>query len=86
MRQVTRLTKTASTRSGNSPRRPQEGERLARGAHAHEDFPDRDDENWMQHSLQWVDEQGKVELGYRPVHMYTLTDDVEVVPPKARVY
>ncbi len=58
----------------------------SRGAHAHEDFPDRDDENWMQHSLQWVDEQGKVELGYRPVHMYTLTDDVEVVPPKARVY
>ncbi|MEM1412783.1 MAG: succinate dehydrogenase flavoprotein subunit [Pseudomonadota bacterium] len=58
----------------------------SRGAHAHEDFPDRDDENWMKHSLQWVGEKGKVDIDYRPVHMYTLTDDVEVVPPKARVY
>jgi succinate dehydrogenase / fumarate reductase flavoprotein subunit len=58
----------------------------SRGAHAHEDFPERDDENWMKHSLQWVDDKGKVTLDYRPVHMYTLTDDVEVVPPKARVY
>jgi succinate dehydrogenase / fumarate reductase flavoprotein subunit len=58
----------------------------SRGAHAHEDFPERDDDNWMKHSLQWVDEQGKVTLDYRPVHMYTLSDDVEVVPPKPRVY
>ena len=58
----------------------------SRGAQAREDYPDRDDENWMKHSLQWVDDKGKVTLDYRPVHMYTLTDDVEVVPPKARVY
>ena len=58
----------------------------SRGAHAREDFAERDDENWMKHSLQWVNEQGDVTLDYRPVHMYTLTDDVEVVPPKARVY
>ncbi len=63
-----------------------ENRKESRGAHAHEDFPDRDDENWMKHSLQWVDEQGRVSLDYRPVHMYTLSDDVEVVPPKARVY
>ncbi|SEP67252.1 succinate dehydrogenase subunit A [Ectothiorhodospira magna] len=58
----------------------------SRGAHAREDFPERDDENWMKHTLSWVDAQGKVRLDYRPVHMYTLSDDVEVVPPKARVY
>ncbi len=58
----------------------------SRGAHAREDFPNRDDVNWMQHTLAWVDEQGSVSLDARPVHMYTLTNDVEVVPPKARVY
>jgi len=58
----------------------------SRGAHAREDFPNRDDVNWMKHSLSWVDAQGKVSLDTRPVHMYTLTNDVEVVPPKARVY
>ncbi|AHK79542.1 fumarate reductase [Ectothiorhodospira haloalkaliphila] len=58
----------------------------SRGAHAREDCPDRDDENWMKHTLSWVDEQGKVRLDYRPVHLYTLSDDVDVVPPKARVY
>ena len=58
----------------------------SRGAHAHEDFPDRDDENWMKHSLQFLEPDGTVRMDYRPVHMYTLTDEVEVVPPKARVY
>jgi succinate dehydrogenase / fumarate reductase, flavoprotein subunit len=58
----------------------------SRGAHAREDFPNRDDQNWMKHSLAWVDDKGAVSLGYRPVHLYTLTNDVEVVPPKARVY
>jgi len=58
----------------------------SRGAHAREDFPDRNDEKWMKHSLSWLDDDGSVRLDYRPVHLYTLTDDVEVVPPKARVY
>jgi succinate dehydrogenase / fumarate reductase flavoprotein subunit len=58
----------------------------SRGAHAREDFPNRDDVNWMKHTLSWVNEQGKVSLDYRPVHLNTLTNDVEVVPPKARVY
>ena len=58
----------------------------SRGAQAREDFPDRDDENWMKHSLLWVDLQGSVRIDYRPVHLETLTDEVETVPPKARVY
>lgn len=58
----------------------------SRGAHAREDFPDRDDVNWMKHTLAWVDGQGAVQLDYRPVHLHTLTSDVAVVPPKARVY
>jgi len=58
----------------------------SRGAHAHEDYPDRDDENWMKHTIAALDESGKVEIDYRPVHLYTLTDDVDVVPPKPRVY
>ena len=58
----------------------------SRGAHAHEDFPDRDDVNWHKHTLCWVDEAGNTTLDYRPVHMYTLSKDVDVVPPKARTY
>jgi succinate dehydrogenase / fumarate reductase flavoprotein subunit len=58
----------------------------SRGAHAREDFANRDDVNWMKHTLSWVNGQGKVHIDYRPVHLHTLTDDVEVVPPKARVY
>ncbi len=58
----------------------------SRGAHAREDYKDRDDVNWMKHSTVWVDENGKTTLGDRPVHLYTLTDDCRVVPPKARVY
>jgi succinate dehydrogenase / fumarate reductase, flavoprotein subunit len=58
----------------------------SRGAHAREDFKDRDDVKWMKHTLSWVNEKGDVQIDYRPVHLNTLTDDVEVVPPKARVY
>ncbi len=58
----------------------------SRGAHAREDYADRDDENWMKHTLAWVDDNGKVTFDYRPVHKKTLTDEVEYVPPKARVY
>ncbi|MBS0576673.1 MAG: succinate dehydrogenase flavoprotein subunit [Proteobacteria bacterium] len=58
----------------------------SRGAHAREDFPDRNDHDWMKHTLVTVDAAGKVGFDYRPVHMHTLTDDVEVVPPKKRVY
>ena len=57
----------------------------SRGGHAREDFPKRDDENWMKHTLTWLDKD-KVTFGYRPVHLYTLTKDVEVVMPKERVY
>jgi succinate dehydrogenase flavoprotein subunit len=58
----------------------------SRGAHAREDFPDRDDVNWMKHTLSWVDPGGNVRLDYRPVHLNTLTSDVEPIPPKARTY
>ena len=58
----------------------------SRGAHAREDFPDRDDDNWHKHSVCWVDDAGNTRIDYRPVHMYTLSNDVEVVPPKPRVY
>jgi len=63
-----------------------ENRKESRGAHAHEDFPDRDDVNWHKHTLCSVDEAGNTTIDYRPVHMYTLDDEVEVVPPKARVY
>ena len=58
----------------------------SRGAHAREDYPDRNDEQWMKHSIAWVDENGKVSIDYRPVHTYTLTDEVEYIAPKKRVY
>jgi len=57
----------------------------SRGAHMHEDFPDRDDANWMKHTISWFD-KGAVTLDYRPVHEYTLTDEIEYIKPKARVY
>ena len=58
----------------------------SRGAHAREDYPDRDDDEWMKHSLAWVDHGGNVKIDYRPVVMQTLSNDVQVFPPKARVY
>ncbi len=58
----------------------------SRGAHAREDFPERDDVTWMKHTLSWVDGSGAVRIDYRPVHMNTLTSDVEPIPPKARTY
>jgi len=58
----------------------------SRGAHAREDYPERDDKNWMKHTLSWMDEKGNVKLDYRPVHAYTLTNDVAYIEPKARVY
>jgi len=57
----------------------------SRGAHAHEDYPDRDDDDWMKHTAAWCDE-GSITIDYRPVNMETLTDDIETIPPKARVY
>src|SRR5262245_31230076 len=58
----------------------------SRGAHAREDFPERDDQKWMKHTVAWADESGKVKLDYRPVHLQPLTNDVQSFPPKARVY
>ena len=59
----------------------------SRGAHAHEDFPDRDDKTWMKHTLAWFDDPtGKVKIDYRPVHDYTMTNEIAPFPPKARVY
>jgi succinate dehydrogenase / fumarate reductase flavoprotein subunit len=58
----------------------------SRGAQAREDYPDRDDENWMKHTLVWLDNVRDLRIDYRPVHLETLTDDVDTVPPKARVY
>jgi succinate dehydrogenase / fumarate reductase, flavoprotein subunit len=59
----------------------------SRGAHAREDFPERNDKTWMKHSLSWLDPKtGKVTIDYRPVHTYTLTNEIAYIEPKARVY
>jgi succinate dehydrogenase / fumarate reductase flavoprotein subunit len=59
----------------------------SRGAHAREDFPARDDKNWMKHTLAWLDSKtGNVTIDYRPVHAYTMTNDIAYIEPKARVY
>jgi succinate dehydrogenase / fumarate reductase flavoprotein subunit len=58
----------------------------SRGAQAHDDYPERDDANWMKHTLAWSDDEGEVKLAYRPVKMQTLTNEVSVFPPKKRVY
>jgi len=59
----------------------------SRGAHAREDYSNRDDENWMKHTLAWLDvNTGQTRIDYRPVHTYTLTSDIEYIKPKARTY
>jgi succinate dehydrogenase / fumarate reductase flavoprotein subunit len=59
----------------------------SRGAHAREDFPERDDRNWMKHTLAWADGENRaVRIDYRPVHTYTLSNDIAYIEPKARVY
>ena len=63
-----------------------EARKESRGAHAREDFSTRDDENWMKHTLANLDDTGRVTLTYRPVHTYTLTDEVDYIEPKERVY
>ncbi len=58
----------------------------SRGAHAREDYPERDDKNWMKHTLAWIDPKANTTIDYRPVHSYTMTNDIQYIPPKARVY
>ena len=59
----------------------------SRGAHAHEDYPDRNDKTWMKHTLAWYDgDKNKVKINYRPVHDYTMTDEIDYIKPKKRVY
>jgi len=59
----------------------------SRGAHAREDYPQRDDANWMKHTLIWFDlKTAETQIDFRPVHNYTLSNDIEYIPPKARTY
>ncbi len=58
----------------------------SRGAHAREDYTERDDENWLKHTVCWLDDNGRHRIDYRPVHLDTLTDEVDAIPPKSRVY
>ena len=58
----------------------------SRGGHAREDFPRRDDETWLKHSLSWLDDKHRVNIDYRPVHLHTLTNEVEAIPPQPRLY
>jgi succinate dehydrogenase / fumarate reductase flavoprotein subunit len=58
----------------------------SRGAHAREDYPERDDENWLKHTVARCDEKGQVDIGYRPVHLNPMSNDVQSFPPKKRVY
>ena len=63
-----------------------ENRKESRGAHAREDFAERNDAEWMKHTLAWIDDKGKVMIDYRPVHEYTMTNDIAYIAPKARVY
>ncbi|MEE8507147.1 MAG: FAD-binding protein, partial [Kiloniellales bacterium] len=58
----------------------------SRGAHAREDFPERDDENWLKHTLVWCDVNGDADFGYRPVELQPMTNEIQSFPPKERVY
>jgi succinate dehydrogenase / fumarate reductase flavoprotein subunit len=58
----------------------------SRGAHAREDYPERDDKDWLKHTVVWVDDSGKTRIDYRPVKLQPMTNDVQSFPPKARVY
>jgi succinate dehydrogenase / fumarate reductase flavoprotein subunit len=62
------------------------GRTESRGAHAREDFSKRDDQNWLKHTLCWLNDDGSVRLDYRPVHLQPLSNDVATIPPKERVY
>jgi succinate dehydrogenase / fumarate reductase, flavoprotein subunit len=63
-----------------------ENRKESRGGHAREDFRERNDVDWLKHTLCWVDDKGKPRFDYRPVHTRTLTSDVAFIPPKARTY
>lgn len=58
----------------------------SRGAHAREDFNERDDANWMKHTLAWFEDSGKVTIDFRPVHNYTMTNEIKYIPPQPRIY
>jgi len=75
------LIRLAKVTMGGAARREE-----SRGAHAREDYPDRDDENWMKHTLARIDDGGTVTLDYRPVHSFTLSDEIDYIEPKVRVY
>jgi succinate dehydrogenase / fumarate reductase flavoprotein subunit len=61
------------------------GRKESRGAHAWEDLPKRNDENWLKHTLCWLDDDGRARLDYKPVHLRPLANEVKAIPPKERV-